>query len=90
MLGVFAGFGEIGVQPLDRGIESPVRHLAFHAGIARLFRSVLFQCSFITILIFMSHTPSHGILAGCTKLTNHLQRIAEHFLKEEKYSDFAV
>ena len=90
MLRILAGFGEIGIQSLVCRIQTPVRQLSFQARVARLFRRFLFQCAFITVLIFVGHTPSHLDLAGCTKFTNRLQRIADYFLKEEQYSDFAA
>jgi hypothetical protein len=51
VLGVFAGFGEVGIGSLDQGILVAMSELSAYAAVCRLLRVVLLDCALLTILI---------------------------------------
>jgi hypothetical protein len=51
VLGVFAGFGEVGIGLLDQGILVAVSELSAYAAVCRLLWVILLDCALLTILI---------------------------------------
>jgi len=51
VLGIFAGFGEVGIGLLDQGILVTMPELSVDTGVSPLLRVVLLDCTLLTILI---------------------------------------